>query len=131
LTRQSVAQLAARPQADLAAAGDDHAPHRVVAPAQRVEHAPDVACRRQHEDLVAGLDAGRAVAQDLAVAAALVGAVDRDEAHRAARHQLRQLGDDVADHRPPLIARTAIRLIGPRANSSTCSASGYSTSLWM
>ena len=33
---------------------------------------------------------------DLVVGAALVGAVDRDEAHLDAGHQLRQLGDDVA-----------------------------------
>jgi len=92
-------QLAREPQPHLAAAGDHHPAHRLVAPGQRVEHAADVLRRREHEDLVAGLNARGAVADDLVVDAALVGAVDRDETHVDVGHQLRQFGDDVAHHR--------------------------------
>jgi hypothetical protein len=50
--------LARQPQAHLAAAGDHHPAHRPVHLAQRAQHRADVLGGRQHEDLVAGLDAG-------------------------------------------------------------------------
>ncbi len=92
-----VLELAREPEADVAAARDDHAPRRrLLAPHLLHDHA-DVLARRQEEHLVAVLDHRLAFGLD-----ALARAVDRGDARVRARNVLAQRAQRLAHQRASL-----------------------------
>ena len=134
-------ELPRKPQPDAAAAGDHHALDGAVDPPGRSGAAPtaplQVLARRQHEHLVAGLDARVAVADDEAVGLVLEPAVDRDDAHvgiRARTRAARRCCGAPAARPPPRApppgrpARWRTRApAAPRGTRSACRCSASAT----
>jgi hypothetical protein len=87
--------------------------------------------RGQHKHLVARLDAGAARAGNKAVGLIRKAAVNGHQPHRHIGKRWRSSPMVWPTMGAPARARTDTRLARPPANSRTCMASGYSTSLPM
>ena len=88
-------ELPRHAQADIAAAGDDHPLHRILHALHFKQHGANMLFRRQHEDLVAGLDHRFALRRQRTVAPEQRGDARVD----AFAKMFAQFADRLADHR--------------------------------